>query len=51
VTAAAIQWGRARGEQFAILHATEIGEPVYRRLGFEAIGEKSQFLLPAPSSA
>ena len=51
VTAAAIQWGKARGEQFAILHATEIGEPVYRRLGFEAIGEKSDFFLPAPSSA
>ena len=51
LTAAAVQWGQARGEQFAILHATEMGEPLYRQLGFVAIGEMSDFLLAAPSAA
>jgi GNAT superfamily N-acetyltransferase len=45
MTAAGVAWGASRGHRFAILHATEMGEPVYRRMGFEAVGEKSQWLL------
>jgi len=47
-TLAAIDWGREKGADIAILHATELGEPVYRRLGFEAMCEVSQWLFPAP---
>jgi GNAT superfamily N-acetyltransferase len=50
VTEAAIDWGRERGEAHAILHATEMGEPVYRRLGFQAVGELNQYDLPAPAN-
>ena len=49
VTTAAIDWGRSRGEQFAILHSTVMGEPMYRRLGFEAVGELTQLVLRAPA--
>ena len=48
VTTAGIEWGRSRGEQFAILHSSQMGEPVYRRLGFEAVGELTQLVLRAP---
>ncbi len=48
ITAAAIDWGRARGEGFAILHATPMGESVYRRLGFQVVGELEQWVLAAP---
>lgn len=49
LTAAVLEWGQVRGTHLAILHASEIGEPVYRRLGFETVCEVSQWLLPAPS--
>jgi GNAT superfamily N-acetyltransferase len=49
-TQAAIDWGRERGEGYAILDATEMGEPVYRRLGFQAVGQLDQYLLPAPAN-
>lgn len=39
VTLAAMHAGRARGYRVAVLHATDMGLPVYGRLGFE---EKSQ---------
>jgi len=48
ITAAAAEWGRGRGERFAILHSTEMGERVYRRLGFQAVGELRQWILRAP---
>ena len=36
VTAAALQEAQALGYRTAVLHASKMGEPVYRRLGFEA---------------
>lgn len=50
LTVAAIKWGRLRGARLAILHASEFGEPVYRRLGFDTVCEVSQWLLPAPAT-
>lgn len=50
LTVAALEWGHARGADLAILHASELGEPVYHRLGFETVCEVSQWLLPAPSA-
>jgi GNAT superfamily N-acetyltransferase len=44
-TLAAIDWGRDQGVELAILHASELGEPVYRRLGFEPVCEVSQWLI------
>lgn len=51
VTLRAMDWGRERGADLAILHATELGEPVYRRLGFEAVCTTSQWLAKAPGLA
>jgi GNAT superfamily N-acetyltransferase len=51
VTLAAMDWGRENGADLAILHATELGEPVYRRLGFEAVCTISQWLAKAPDVA
>lgn len=48
VTAAGLMWGRDRGETLGILHATEMGRPVYARLGFEPLWQKTQWVLPAP---
>ena len=50
VTQAGIDWGREQGADLAILHATEMGEPVYRRLGFEAVTEVTQWVAMAPES-
>lgn len=47
-TVAAIDWGREQGARLAILHATQLGAPVYRRLGFETVCEVSQWLCTAP---
>lgn len=47
-TLAAIDWGRDQGVELAILHASELGEPIYRRLGFERICEVSQWLIASP---
>lgn len=48
ITAAGLHWGRDQGETAGILHATAMGLPVYRRLGFEPTWELQQWLLPAP---
>jgi len=48
VTLAAMDWAREMGEELAILHATEMGKPVYRRLGFEAHCTITQWLAKAP---
>jgi GNAT superfamily N-acetyltransferase len=47
-TLAGIDWGHEQGMDMAILHASELGEPVYRRLGFESVCEVSQWLCPIP---
>jgi GNAT superfamily N-acetyltransferase len=51
VTLAAMDWGAEKGADLAILHATELGEPVYRRLGFEKVCAIGQWLAKAPDSA
>ena len=51
VTLAAMDWAREMGEELAILHATEMGQPVYRRLGFEAHCTITQWLAKAPDLA
>jgi GNAT superfamily N-acetyltransferase len=47
-TLAGMDWGREKGAELAVLDATELGEPVYRRLGFEAVCTTSQWLAKAP---
>ena len=42
----AIQWSRARGYPRLILHASEMGEPVYARLGFQRTTEMRMALDP-----
>jgi GNAT superfamily N-acetyltransferase len=48
VSAAVVEWGHGRGERWAILHSTEMGEPVYRRLGFRPVGHLEQWVLRPP---
>jgi GNAT superfamily N-acetyltransferase len=49
-TIAGIDWGRDQGLDLAILHASELGEPVYRRLGFEPVCQISQWLRSVPDA-
>src|SRR3989442_15829226 len=35
VVRAAIRWAKARGIPVMLLHASDFGEPIYRRLGFD----------------
>lgn len=44
VTAALMEIGRERGATHAILHATEMGRPVYERLGFTEVCTVPQYL-------
>ena len=46
LTAAALREGRRRGYDSAALLSSELGEPVYRRLGFRAVGSVSFFASP-----
>lgn len=50
VTLAGLVWGRERGERTGILHATEMGEPVYASLGFRRVWEMTHWRLPAPTA-
>jgi len=38
---------RERGVRYGILHASPMGEPVYRRIGFEPVGRQAVFQSPA----
>jgi GNAT superfamily N-acetyltransferase len=40
----AIRYARARGIHVMLLHASQFGEPIYRRLGFERTTEMRLFL-------
>src|SRR5438445_12371771 len=45
VVAAAIRWAKARGIPVMLLHASDFGEPIYRRLGFERTREMRRSLV------
>ena len=44
VTWAALQAARAQGYRIAILQASALGQPVYRRLGFQGCGQLNQYV-------
>ena len=46
-TAAAAAWGRDRGASVAILQATAMGYPIYRRMGFRSVVPYIQLVVPA----
>jgi predicted acetyltransferase len=48
LTAAALREGRERGLRVGTLQASAMGEPVYRRMGFETVAEYQLFQLPTP---
>jgi GNAT superfamily N-acetyltransferase len=49
LTLAGMAWGRSRGQRLAILHATQMGEPVYAAIGFKKVWDKTDWLLRAPA--
>jgi len=48
IARAAIRWARSRGIPIMLLHASDFGEPIYRRLGFEGTREMRRSLVRAP---
>ena len=48
IVRAAMRWAKVRGIPLVVLHASELGESVYRRLGFERTREMRRSLVPAP---
>lgn len=50
ITSAAIEWGARQGAQTAVLSASELGEPVYRRMGFKTICDTSQWVVVSPAN-
>src|SRR5947208_7976307 len=48
IVRAAIRWARSRGIPIMLLHASDFGEPIYRRLGFERTREMRRPLVLAP---
>jgi hypothetical protein len=49
VTLETLRLARERGYPSAYLAASDMGEPVYARIGFRVIGRLSHLLGPAPS--
>ncbi len=49
ITLAPLYEARRRGCSVGILHASEMGHPVYKRLGFETLCEIHQFVRPRPA--
>src|SRR5947207_3304698 len=48
IVGAARRWAKVRGISLMVLHASEFGESIYRRLGFERTREMRRSLVPAP---
>jgi GNAT superfamily N-acetyltransferase len=51
MTWAAIEAGRAWGAKAAVLQASEMGEPVYRAMGFRTVAGYVSYDEPAPAPA
>lgn len=51
LTAATMEEGRRRGLDVAVLMASALGEPVYRRLGFRDVGRVTFLRWPGPGEA
>jgi GNAT superfamily N-acetyltransferase len=51
VTASALEIAREQGFQDATLQASPLGAPVYRRMGFETIGEYRMYQVPAAGAS
>ena len=47
MTAAAVAWGRERGAEVAVLQASEMGYPIYERMGFREVVPYVQLVAPA----
>jgi len=47
VTIAGVEWGRSRGATLAVLEASDLGLPVYRRIGFESVFETTSWVRAA----
>ena len=45
IVRAAIRWAKSRGISVMLLHASDFGEPIYRRLGFERTREMRRSLV------
>ncbi len=50
VTAAAVNAGFDMGAEIASLQASPMGEPLYRRMGFETIFDYELMMCPAPEA-
>jgi GNAT superfamily N-acetyltransferase len=50
LTVAGITWGASHGASLAVLHASPMGAPVYRALGFNTVLDMTAWSLPLPAS-
>jgi len=51
LTVAGIEWGASNGASVAVLQASEMGEPVYRSLGFRRVFDMIAWSLPLPDQS